>query len=111
MSDSGPNLPPSPLQKRTCSTVSIEVRKSQHKYIIGPRGQGLQEILLNSGVWVEVPSTDSDSNTITLRGPQEKLGHALTQVGKGLTCFFQILAGNRRLYIVHAFQSDFFANS
>ena len=37
------------LQKRTCSTVSVEVRKSQHKYIIGPRGQGLQEILQTTG--------------------------------------------------------------
>ena len=46
-------LSPSPssflLQKRTCSTVSVEVRKSQHKYIIGPRGQGLQEILQTTG--------------------------------------------------------------
>jgi predicted PilT family ATPase len=66
--------------KRTMSSVSVEVRKSQHKYIVGPRGGGLQEILGNCGVWVEVPSAETDSNTITLRGPQEKLGQALTQV-------------------------------
>lgn len=66
--------------RRTCSTVPVEVRKSQHKYIVGPRGQGLQEVLQSTGVWVEVPAPDADVNTITLRGPQEKLGQALTQV-------------------------------
>ena len=37
------------LQKRKTTTVSIEVRKSQHKYVIGPRGQTLQEILALTG--------------------------------------------------------------
>ena len=37
-------------------------------------------MFLSSGVWVDVPSQDTESNTITLRGPQEKLGIALTQV-------------------------------
>ena len=60
--------------------MSVEVKKSQHKYIVGPRGQGLQEVLQTAGVWVEVPPSDSDVNTITLRGPQEKLGQALTVV-------------------------------
>ncbi len=69
------------VQMQNCSTVSVEVRKSQHKYIVGPRGHGLQEILQVSGCWVEVPSLDSDVNTITLRGPGEKLGQALTLVG------------------------------
>ena len=31
-------------------------------------------------MWVEVPTQETESNTITLRGPQEKLGQALTQV-------------------------------
>ena len=68
------------LQRRTYGTVSVEVKKTQHKYIVGPRGQGLQEVLQTTGVWVEVPPSDSDVNTITLRGPQEKLGQALTVV-------------------------------
>ena len=29
------------FQKRTISSVSVEVRKSQHKYVVGPRGGGL----------------------------------------------------------------------
>ncbi len=68
------------VQRRTCSTVSVEVKKTQHKYVVGPKGHVLQEILQTSGVWVEVPPPESDSNTITLRGPQDKLGQALTLV-------------------------------
>ncbi|XP_071109075.1 vigilin-like [Haliotis cracherodii] len=67
-------------KRRKCQTVSVEVRKSQHKYIIGPRGAGIAEILANCGVSVEVPALDSSSETITLRGEQDKLGPALTMV-------------------------------
>lgn len=67
-------------KKLICQTVSVEVRKSQHKYVIGPRGSNLSEILGDTGVSVEVPPLESTSETITLRGPQDKLGPALTQV-------------------------------
>lgn len=67
-------------KKRKCQTVSVEVRKSQHKYVIGPRGSNLQEILAQTDVSVEVPSLESPSETITLRGEQDKLGPALTMV-------------------------------
>ena len=33
------------------TTVSIEVKKSQHKYVIGPKGHVLQEILASTGMW------------------------------------------------------------
>lgn len=58
----------------------MEVRKSQHKYVIGPKGTNLNEILEATGVSVEVPALDSLSETITLRGEQDKLGPALTMV-------------------------------
>jgi len=67
-------------QKRKTTTVSIEVRKTQHKYVIGPKRSTIQEILAVTGVSVEVPHPDSDSETITLRGDPDKLGMALTQV-------------------------------
>lgn len=67
-------------KKRKCRTVSVEVRKSQHKYVIGQRGSNLSEILAQTGVSVEVPPGESPSETITLRGEQEKLGTALTLV-------------------------------
>jgi hypothetical protein len=54
--------------------VSVEVKKSQHRYVIGPKGNSINEILSETGVYVEMPASDSPSETITLRGPQEKLG-------------------------------------
>jgi len=66
--------------ERKCTTVSVEVKKSQHRYIIGPKGNAINEILADTGVFVEMPSNESDSETITLRGPQDKLGLALTKV-------------------------------
>uniref|UniRef100_A0A4D5R9H2 Vigilin n=1 Tax=Scolopendra viridis TaxID=118503 RepID=A0A4D5R9H2_SCOVI len=67
-------------KKRKCQTVSVEVRKSQHRYVIGPRGNTLQEILAQTGVSVEIPPFESSTETITLRGEQDKLGPALTLV-------------------------------
>ncbi|XP_042900399.1 vigilin [Parasteatoda tepidariorum] len=67
-------------KKRNCQSVSVEVPKYQHKYIIGQRGQTIQEIFKETGVSVEMPATDVQSDTITLRGEQAKLGPALTYV-------------------------------
>ncbi|XP_018320346.1 vigilin [Agrilus planipennis] len=67
------------MEKR-CTTVCVEVPKSQHKYVIGPKGGTIAEILQTTGVSVEMPSNDSSTGTITLRGPHDKLGHALNKV-------------------------------
>jgi len=67
-------------KEKTCKTVSVEVKKSQHRYVIGPRGAAIQEILRSTGVSVEMPLLDSDNETITLRGDGDKLGNALTLV-------------------------------
>ena len=48
--------------------------------MIGPKGVTIQEILKQTGVSIEMPPTDNPSETITLRGEQEKLGPALTLV-------------------------------
>lgn len=66
--------------KERCQTVNIEVSKSLHKFVIGPRGSGLQEILETTGVSVEVPPAEDASETIVLRGEGTKLGVALTKV-------------------------------
>lgn len=58
----------------------MEVKKSQHRYIIGTRGAGLTEILAATGVSVEVPPFENPSETITLRGDPDKLGPALTML-------------------------------
>lgn len=66
--------------EKKCTTVSVEVPKTQHKYVIGQRGSAIQEILQLTGVSVEIPPSDTKSDTITLRGPQDKLGSALSAV-------------------------------
>ncbi|PIO38541.1 hypothetical protein AB205_0138790 [Aquarana catesbeiana] len=68
------------LQKKKTTSIAVEVRKSQHKYVIGPKGNSLQEILERTGVSVEIPPSDSSSETVILRGEPEKLGQALTEV-------------------------------
>ena len=66
--------------EKKCSSISVEVKKSQHRYVIGPKGNAINEILAETGVFVEMPPNTSDSETITLRGPQVKLGLALNKV-------------------------------
>lgn len=67
-------------QKKNATTIAVEVKKSQHKYVIGPKGNTLQEILEKTGVSVEIPPTDSSSETVILRGEPDRLGQALTEV-------------------------------
>lgn len=67
-------------KRKNCQTVSVEVRKSQHRYVLGVRASGIHEILEATGVSVEVPPTDNASETITLRGDPQSLGTALSQV-------------------------------
>lgn len=62
------------LQKKRCATVSIEVPKAQHKYIIGHKGSAINEILSLTGVSVEMPHNESTATSITLRGPHDKIG-------------------------------------
>ncbi|XP_049542273.1 vigilin [Anopheles darlingi] len=66
--------------EKKCTSVAVEVSRAQHKYVYGPRGTTIQEILQMTGVSVEMPPSDSPSDTITLRGPQDKLGNALSVV-------------------------------
>ncbi|XP_044754266.1 vigilin [Coccinella septempunctata] len=66
--------------EKKCNTVSVEVPKEQHKYVVGPKGSTIAEILQTTGVSVEMPIGDSTTGTITLRGPQDKLGLALSKV-------------------------------
>ena len=49
------------------------MKKSKHKYVIGKKGETINQILVEFGVVVEMPSSESDSETVTLRGPQDKL--------------------------------------
>lgn len=66
--------------EKTCKTVSVEVPKAQQKYVIGPKGSTIQEIFRVTGVYVEVPPMDANTDSIMLRGPQNKMGPALAMV-------------------------------
>uniref|UniRef100_A0A915Q0U1 K Homology domain-containing protein n=1 Tax=Setaria digitata TaxID=48799 RepID=A0A915Q0U1_9BILA len=60
--------------------VTCQVARAQHRYVVGPQRRGLAEILKATGVSVEVPPEEEDSDTITLRGDPCKLGEALAMV-------------------------------
>ena len=67
-------------KEKKCSTIQVEVKKLQHRDVIGPRGNAINKILAETGVIVKMLSNADESETITLRGTQEKLGLALTKV-------------------------------
>ncbi|KAK0403353.1 hypothetical protein QR680_016873 [Steinernema hermaphroditum] len=61
-------------------TLTVMVPRAQHRYIVGPQRSGIHEILRQTDVVVEVPAEDEQSDQVTLRGEQAKLGDALTLV-------------------------------
>ena len=67
-------------KRQTCGELTAQVKKSQHRFVIGSKGANLQEVMEKTGVVVEVPPSDSNSETIILRGAQTHLVHALTMV-------------------------------
>lgn len=54
-------------KKRKTTTIAVEVKKSQHKYVIRPKGNSLQEMLERTGVSVDFPPPDSVSLMDTSR--------------------------------------------
>ncbi|KAJ3109827.1 hypothetical protein HDU97_000057 [Phlyctochytrium planicorne] len=66
--------------KRTTRTLSFPVKKRQHRFIIGPKGATLQEILLATGCSVELPPPTDASDVVTVRGPDNMLSNALQAV-------------------------------
>ncbi|KAJ3180003.1 hypothetical protein HDU87_002226 [Geranomyces variabilis] len=66
--------------KRTTRTLQIPVKKRQHRFIIGPKGAALQEILEKTGCHVELPPASDASDSVTIRGPDNMLSNALQLV-------------------------------
>lgn len=66
-------------KKKKCTTVNIEVKKAQHKYILGQAGHNLRQLFAKTGVSVELPQ-ESESETITLRGERSKIAPALSEL-------------------------------
>ena len=67
-------------KKKHCTTLEINVDQKQHRFVIGNKGKNIQDVLRDTGVSVEVPSQEKNSNLIVLRGEQTQMGAALTQV-------------------------------
>lgn len=66
--------------RRNTQTLSLSVKKRQHRFIIGPKGTALHEILKETGCSVELPAAADPSDQITVRGPSAKLSLALQMV-------------------------------
>lgn len=75
-------------KKDSVVAVEITVKKPQHRFIIGRKRMGLDDIFRDTEVIVELPPEESESETIVLRGPKEKIGDA---VGAGSALFFKFL--------------------
>lgn len=67
-------------KQATVKSVACTVARAQHRYIVGQQRSGLHTILKETGVSVEVPNEDENSDTITLRGEPSKLSEALALV-------------------------------
>lgn len=67
-------------KRTTCGELTAQVKKAQHRFVIGPKGSNLQEIMEKTGVVIEVPPPENDSDTIILRGAQTQLVVALQMV-------------------------------
>lgn len=67
-------------KKELVVSVEITVKKPQHRFIIGRKRMGLDDIFRETEVIVELPPEDSDSETIVLRGPKDKIGDAVGAV-------------------------------
>ena len=66
--------------KQTCGELTATVPREKHRFVIGPKGVYLREIMEKTGVVVEVPPADKPDDTIILRGAQVNLVNALTMV-------------------------------
>lgn len=62
---------------RTTQTLTVSIPKRQHKYVIGPKGSNLSDLLETTGCIVELPPPSDSSENVTVRGPGEKLVQAL----------------------------------
>ncbi len=58
----------------------ITLPKAKHRFLVGPKGAALQEILAQTGCAVEIPPQEADSDQVIVHGPQARLLEGLTAV-------------------------------
>ncbi|KAG0326005.1 hypothetical protein BGZ99_010299 [Dissophora globulifera] len=61
-------------------TMTINIPKRQHRFLIGTKGVHIKEIHDTTGCTIEIPPVDSSSDSIIVRGPESKLIPALTLI-------------------------------
>lgn len=66
--------------KKNVTSITVQVARTQHRYVIGQSRSGIHEVLKKTGVVVEVPSEESGSDQITLIGNACDLAPALDLV-------------------------------
>uniref|UniRef100_A0A7E4VJH2 Vigilin 1 n=1 Tax=Panagrellus redivivus TaxID=6233 RepID=A0A7E4VJH2_PANRE len=66
--------------KQNIASITCNLPRSQHRYLLGARRAGIDEILRATDVVVEVPTEEENSDVITLRGDTTRLADALSLV-------------------------------
>ncbi|KAF9559752.1 hypothetical protein EC968_006494 [Mortierella alpina] len=66
--------------ERTTRTMTINIPKRQHRFLVGPKGVHINEIHAATGCTIEIPPVDSTSDSIIVRGPESELIPALTLI-------------------------------
>ena len=66
--------------KRTTRTMTINIPKRQHRFLVGTKGVHINEIHAATGCTIEIPPVDSASDAIVVRGPESELIPALTLI-------------------------------
>jgi hypothetical protein len=66
--------------KKNAASITCNIPRVQHRYILGTRRSGLDEILRDTDVVVDVPPENDNSDVLTLRGDTSKLATALALV-------------------------------
>ncbi|KAG0006563.1 hypothetical protein BGZ65_006631 [Modicella reniformis] len=66
--------------EHTTRTMTINIPKRQHRFLVGTRGVHINEIHAVTGCTIEIPPAESTSDSIVVRGPESKLIPALTLI-------------------------------
>ncbi|KAF9432758.1 hypothetical protein BGZ76_010364 [Entomortierella beljakovae] len=64
----------------TTRTMTINIPKRQHRFLVGTKGVHINEIHAATGCTIEIPPVDSVSDSIVVRGPEKELIPALTLI-------------------------------
>ncbi|KAG0256577.1 hypothetical protein DFQ27_005662 [Actinomortierella ambigua] len=63
--------------ERTTRTMTINIPKRQHRFLIGVKGANVSKIHSETGCTIEIPLATSSSDSVVIRGPEEALLKAL----------------------------------